>query len=216
MDSTDANNRKRFITRDLPPGLDPETAFSRQTYIGARFSLVADTRNNKAMPAKGIFWSSTVRHLSGLNDISYNVTQVNSDFTFYLSLIPKVMVLANRIGGGYNFGDFEFHQAQYLGNDDHLRGFRKNRFAGQSKFYNNTELRLLVANFKTYLFPGSIGVLGFYDTGRIWADNDESNKWLSGYGGGIWISPFRRVVLTITYAASKEDAMPLVGLGWKF
>ena len=216
MDSTDANNSKRFITREIPPGLDVTTAFSRQTYLGGRFSLVADTRNHKALPEKGIFWSTTVRHLSGLNDVSYDLTQVNSDFSFYVPLIKKVLVFANRTGGGHNFGDFEFHQAQYLGNDDHLRGFRKNRFAGQSKFYNNTELRLLIANFKTYLFPGSIGLLAFYDTGRIWADNDDSKKWLSGYGGGIWISPLRRTVLTITYAASKEDAMPLIGLGWKF
>ena len=216
MDSTDKNNSKRFIVREIPPGLDPETAFSKQNYIGGRFSLVADTRDNKAIPRKGIFWHSSVNHLSGLNGTRYEVTQVNSDFSFYVSVIPKILVLANRTGGGHNFGDFEFYQAQYLGNEDNLRGYRKYRFAGTSKFYNNTELRLLVANFKTYLFPGSIGVLAFYDTGRIWADNDDSNKWLSGYGGGIWISPLRRMVLTVTYAASKEDKMPLVGLGWRF
>jgi hemolysin activation/secretion protein len=125
-------------------------------------------------------------------------------------------MLANRVGGGHNFGDFEFHQAQYLGNEDNLRGYRKYRFAGRSKFYNNTELRLLLANFKTYLFPGAIGIFGFYDTGRIWADEDESDKWLSGYGGGIWIAPLRRVVFTITYAQSKEDGIPMLGVGWSF
>jgi outer membrane protein assembly factor BamA len=77
-------------------------------------------------------------------------------------------------------------------------------------------MRIRLANFKTYLFPGSLGILGFYDTGKIWADDDNSEKWLSGYGGGFWISPLRRLVLTVTYAVSKEDKMPLVGLGWKF
>ncbi|HKZ67516.1 MAG TPA: hypothetical protein VJ111_14215, partial [Chitinophagaceae bacterium] len=80
----------------------------------------------------------------------------------------------------------------------------------------NIEMRLRLANFKTYLFPGSLGLLAFYDTGRIWADNDDSDKWVSGYGGGFWISPLRRLVFTVTFAASKEDKMPLVGLGWKF
>jgi hypothetical protein len=73
-----------------------------------------------------------------------------------------------------------------------------------------------VANFKTYLFPASFGILGFYDTGRIIDDIDNSNKWLSGYGGGVWFSPLRRMVLTITYSASKEDKIPMVSLGWRF
>lgn len=216
MDSTDKKNRKRFVVQEIPDGLDPATAFAKQSYVGAKFSLTADTRDSKILPEKGIFWYTSLRHLSGLNDASYEVTQLNSDFSFYIPAIKKSLVLINRTGAGHNFGDFEFYQAQYLGNEDNLRGYRKYRFAGTSKLYNNTEMRLRLANFKTYLFPGSLGILAFYDTGRIWADNDESDKWLSGYGGGFWISPLRRFVLTITYAASKEDKMPLVGLGWKF
>jgi hypothetical protein len=216
MDSTDKNNRRRFIVQELPPGLDRATAFTKQSYIGGRFSLTIDTRDHKALPQKGIYWYSGVRHLSGLDDIKYEVTQVNSDFSFYIPIINKWLVLIDRVGGGHNFGDFEFYQAQYLGNEDNLRGYRKFRFAGTSKFYNNVEMRLMLANFKTYLFPGSLGIYAFYDTGRIWADNDDSEKWLSGYGGGFWISPLRRIVLTITYAASKEDKIPMVGLGWKF
>lgn len=216
MDSTDKNNRRRFVVQEIPDGLDPATAFAKQSYVGGKFSLTADTRDNKILPEKGIFWYTSLRHLSGLNDASYEVTQLNSDLSFYIPLIKKRLVLVNRIGAGHNFGDFEFYQAQYLGNEDNLRGYRKYRFAGTSKLYNNIEMRLKLANFKTYLFPGSLGLLAFYDTGRIWADNDESDKWLSGYGGGFWISPLRRLVLTITYAASKEDKMPLVGLGWRF
>jgi hypothetical protein len=216
MDSTDKNNRQRFVVQETPPGLDPATAFSKQSYFGGRFSLTADTRNNKIMPEKGVYWSTTVRYLSGLNEASYDVTQLNSDLSFYIPLIKNRLVLANRTGAGHNFGDFEFYQAQYLGNEDNLRGFRKYRFAGTSKLYNNLEMRFRLANFKTYLFPGSLGLLAFYDTGRIWADNDDSNKWLSGYGGGVWVSPLRRMVLSVVFAASKEDRMPLVGLGWKF
>ena len=148
--------------------------------------------------------------------MSYDVTQLNSDFTVYLQLIKNTLVIADRVGGGHNVGDFEFYQAQYLGSEDNLRGYRKNRFAGRSKFYNNLEMRLRIANFKTYLFPGAIGILGFFDTGRVWVDDDNSNKWASGFGAGLWISPLRRMVLTFTYAASEEDALPLIGLGWKF
>lgn len=225
MDSTDRFNRKRNITQADPAdlGINPATAFDNQSYAGGRFSLTIDTRNNRIIPRKGIFWQTSVRYLSGLNDNSYdNLTQLNSDFTFHINIIDKVMTFANRFGGGHNFGDFEFYNAQYLGNDDNLRGYRKYRFAGRSKFYNNAELRIALANFKTYLFPGSLGIFGFYDTGRIWVDDefngdgDDSNKWLAGYGGGFWISPLRRMVVTLTAAVSEEDFVPSVGIGWKF
>ncbi len=216
MDSTDKNNRTRNIVKTPPADLNLSTAFANQYYFGGRFSIIADTRDNRILPSKGIYWQTTLRYLSGLNDASYDVTQLNSDLSFYIPLIKNYVVLVDRIGAGHNFGDFEFYQAQYLGNEDNLRGYRKNRFAGQSKLYNNLELRIRLSNFKTYLFPGSLGILAFYDTGRIWADNDDSNKWLSGYGGGFWISPLKRLVFSITYAVSKEDKLPLVGLGWKF
>lgn len=216
MDSTDKNNRKRSIVLSPPLGLNPATAFAKQSYFGGEFSIAADTRDNRILPTKGIWWQTTLRYLSGLNDASYDVTQLNSDLSFYISLVKNRLVLANRIGAGHNFGDFEFYQAQYLGSDDNLRGYRRYRFAGNSKVYNNLELRLRLANFKTYLFPGSLGLLVFYDTGRIWADTGDNDKWLSGYGGGFWISPLKRLVLTITYTASKEDKLPLIALGWKF
>lgn len=220
MDSTDKFNRRRNIVQQKEDlGIDPATAFAKQSYIGGKFSLVADTRDNKVIPRRGILWQTTVRYLSGLNDASYEVTQLNSDFTFNINLVKNIVVLANRFGGGHNFGNFEFYQAQYLGNEDNLRGYRKYRFAGRSKVFNNAELRIKVANFKTYLFPGALGIFGFYDTGRLWADDedvDNSDKWVSGYGGGIWISPLRRMVLTIAVGASEEDFIPTVGLGWKF
>jgi outer membrane protein assembly factor BamA len=216
MEADDKYNKDRYIVNTAENGLDPNTAFSGQSYAGGRFTFTVDTRNNRIIPRKGIYWRNVVRHLSGVNNTDNQLTQVNSDFTFHLSIIKKVVVFSNRFGGGHNFGNFEFYQAQYLGSEDNLRGFRRFRFAGQSKAYNQAELRIALANFKTYLFPGALGILGFYDTGRIWADNDNSNKWLSGYGGGFWISPLRRMVLTVTYALSDEDRLALVGLGWRF
>lgn len=205
-------------------GLDQATLYAKQSYFGGKASLIVDTRDNKVVPMKGIHWQSSFNWLTGTNDNSYEVRQLNSDFTFYLSIIPKTLVLANRIGGGHNFGynalpqymPFEFYQAQYLGGENNLRGYRKYRFAGRSKAYNNTELRLRLANFRTYIFPGALGILAFYDTGRVWDDTNTSNKLLSGYGAGFWISPLKKLVFSISYTASKEDKLPLIGLGWKF
>lgn len=211
-------NQQRYIVQTPSHGLDPNTLFEKQSYVGGKFTFTADTRDNKIMPRKGVLWQAAVRHLYGLNDASYEVTQVNSEFSFHISLIKNVAVLVDRFGGGHNFGDFEFHQAQYLGSEDNLRGYRRFRFAGRSKAYNNLDLRIRLANFKTYLFPGSLGLVGFFDAGRVWADNDNGNsdKILTGYGAGFWISPLRRIVVTFSYAMSKEDKMPIIHLGWRF
>ncbi|HEX5653404.1 MAG TPA: BamA/TamA family outer membrane protein, partial [Chitinophagaceae bacterium] len=216
FDADDKFNKVRYITKTALNGLDPATLFENQSYFGGRFALNIDTRNNMVNPQKGILWITNVRHLSGLSDTKYKVTQLNSDFSFYLPLVKNKLILANRFGGGHNFGDFEFYQAQYLGSEDNLRGYRKYRFAGRSKVYNNVELRWGVANFKTYLFPAAFGLVGFYDTGHVWDDSDNSDKWASGYGGGIWFSPLSRIVLTVTYTTSEEDSMPLVGFSWRF
>ncbi len=218
-------NEDRFIikTGDDPGenGLDSSTVFRRQRYVGGRIALNIDTRDKPVMSQKGITWFTTLRHLSGLGDTKkYKVTQLNSDFSVLVPLVKEKLVLAERFGAGHNFGDFEFYNAQYLGTEDNLRGYRKYRFAGQSKVYNNIEMRLLIANFKTYLFPAAFGIFGFYDTGHVWdlegSTKDDDTKWASGYGGGIWISPLRRILFTVTFAASEEDRMGLVGLNWRF
>lgn len=218
FDSTDKFNKIRGVVQATPAGINLADLSKKQSYVGARMSLAIDTRNSEALPDKGINWITTIRHLTGANKNSNaNLTQLNSDFAVYLSLVPNWLTLANRTGGGINFGDkFEFYQAQYLGSDDNLRGFRKERFAGKSKLYNQTELRLKLANLKTYLFPASFGIFTFFDFGRVWVKNDTDQKLLAGYGGGIWFAPLRKFVLAFSWGYSKEGGIPLFGFGWKF
>jgi len=222
LDATDKFNSVRFITQTgmLPGqnGLDATTLYKTQYYFGGQVAIELDTRDNKVNPNKGVTWITTARHLSGISNTPYSVTQLNSDLGFYFNVINNRLVFANRVGGGINLGNkgYEFYQAQYLGNEENLRGYRQYRFAGKRKLYNQAELRLKIADFRTYLFPGSIGIYGFYDIGRVWVANDTQKKTLSGYGGGLWISPLRRIMLNVGYGVSKEDGLLTIGLGWKF
>ncbi|MBC7874398.1 MAG: BamA/TamA family outer membrane protein [Ferruginibacter sp.] len=219
MDAGDALNVKRnVVLNTVASGLDPATVFKEQSYAGGKLSIILDSRDNLVLPEKGVNWVTNLIKLKGLKVPSYdNVTQINTDFAFYLNLIKDRLTFANRTGGGITLGDgFEFFHAQYLGSDDNLRGYRKQRFAGKSKFYNQAELRLRLANFQTYLFPGALGIMAFVDAGRVWVDNDVVKKFASGYGGGFWFAPLRRLLITFSYAISSEDKIPLVGLSWKF
>ncbi|MEO7982875.1 MAG: hypothetical protein ABI688_02215 [Bacteroidota bacterium] len=219
MDKDEELNKTRnVVLNTVTSGLNPSTVFEKQLYFGAQVSLIVDTRNNNVLPDKGINWVTTAKIVEGQNKNNYDkVTMLNSDFSFYLNLVPDRLTFADRVGAGITLGDgFEFFQAQYLGSDENLRGYRKQRFAGKSKFYNQAEMRLRLANFRTYLFPAAFGILAFVDAGRVWVDNDSDKKFFSGYGGGVWFSPLRRLMISVSYAISSEDNIPLVALGWKF
>ena len=213
LDSND--NKNKYILQTGLNGLNPNTVFKSQSFLGARLGLNVDTRDNKLFPKKGFLWMTELRQLAALNSASNTTTQLNSKFSFYLPL-GKSIILADRFGGGYTWGNFEFYHAQFLGSEEDLRGYRKTRFAGRSKIFNDLELRMKLGNFHTYFFPGSWGVLLFSDNGRVWTDNVTTSTWANGYGVGLWFAPLNRLVISVSYMASKEDKLPLVGLGWRF
>jgi Omp85 superfamily domain/Calcineurin-like phosphoesterase len=212
------DNFGRYVLQTGINGLNPATLFKSKSYLGGQLSLGIDTRNNKALPTRGINWQTNFKVISGLNNVSNRLTQLNSDLSLFMSFnTPANVVIATRFGGGINFNkDFEFFQAQYLGGTDNLRGFRKYRFAGKSMLFNNTELRIKLADFRTYILPGSIGLLFFNDIGRVWVENDNSSKWHTGFGGGLWIAPLKRLAITASITKSDEETLPLITFGWQF
>jgi hypothetical protein len=211
-------NIGKFISTPGVSGLNPATLYDKKSFAGAQVGLDINSKNSQAMPTRGFVLDGGVRSLFGLNGNSNNVTQVHTDMRLFASFKTKAtLVYAFRLGVGHNFGKFEFPQAQYLGGTENLRGYRRDRFAGRTMFYNNSEIRLKIADFKTYLFPGSFGVFVFNDVGRVWADDQKSQDWHVGNGGGIWLSPIRRFVITAAFTRSKEEkALPLVTLGFQY
>ncbi|MGH2552435.1 MAG: hypothetical protein ACRDEB_01895, partial [Chitinophagaceae bacterium] len=220
-DSTDQFNKIRNVEVNPLSGLNQGIFDKKQSYIGAKLGFAVDTRNNQALPGKGIVWNTSFRYLSGNKSTSYdNVSQLYSELSFYVTLAKdNRLVWANRTGFGATLADnmnFEFFQAQYLGSNEDLRGYRRERFAGKTKFFNQTELRWKWANLKTYLFPASFGMFAFFDAGRVWVQNDNVSKMGTGFGGGLWIAPLNKLVISISYATSSEDGIPMFGFGWKF
>ncbi|MCU7551696.1 BamA/TamA family outer membrane protein [Chitinophagaceae bacterium LB-8] len=217
LDSLD-NQDKLVSTPDAHVG-DRSTLYENKYLLGAEARLHIDSRLiGKVIPTRGAVMDFYARPLFGMNGKTNNVVQTQADISIYMSLAPyQRLVLATRIGGGYTFGDFEFPQAQYLSNRDNLRGYRKDRFAGRSMLYNNLELRWKIADFNTYLFPGSIGLLIFNDVGRVWHDDEHSRDWHVGNGAGIWLAPIRRFVVTVNATRSKEEkVLPYVTFGFQF
>ncbi|HEU4470001.1 MAG TPA: BamA/TamA family outer membrane protein [Flavisolibacter sp.] len=212
-----AENVGKFVATAFP-GVDNEVLYGKKAFLGADARLDINSKNNQMLPTRGFVLDMGLRPLFGLNSQSSNILQASVDMRIFMSLATRTrLVLATRFGWGKNYGDFEFPQAMYLGGTENLRGFRRQRFAGRSMLYNNTELRIKLADFNTYLFPGSLGILVFNDIGRVWADNEDSGRWHDGYGVGIWVAPVRRFVLAAMVGRSEEEkAMPRVTFGFQF
>ncbi|HEY0355080.1 MAG TPA: BamA/TamA family outer membrane protein, partial [Flavisolibacter sp.] len=212
-----SQNVGRYVTTAFP-ALDHTELYGSKSFLGADLKLDINSKNNQVIPTRGLWLDMGLRPLFGLNKLSGNLLQARVDMRIFMSLADHSrLVLATRLGWSKNYGDYEFPQAMYLGGTENLRGYRKQRFAGRSMLFNNTELRVRLFDFNTYLFPGSFGVLAFNDVGRVWADGEDSIDWHVGYGGGIWIAPIRRFVIAAVVAHSKEEKLlPRLTFGFQF
>lgn len=209
-------NRDHFVMRYFPDGNNGSEVFKTHHYLGAQVGMSINSQNSRVLPTRGFVFDLKAKPLFGLNAISPNVVQFTGDMRIFASFEPKArLVYAFRLGGGINAGKYAFQQAQYLSGTENLRGFRRDRFAGRSMLYNNLELRLKIADFNTYLFPGQLGVFLFNDVGRVWADHERSGRWHVGNGLGLYVSPVRRWVFTATLTRSKEEKLfPIFQLGF--
>ena len=114
-------------------------------------------------------------------------------------------VLATRIGGEWHWGEYQFYQSARLGDHANFRGMPKHRLAGDQMFYQNIDFRINLLKWRSYYIPTQMGLVLNFDHGRVWLDGEESDTWHYAWGGGIWLSPFQSLLLSLTYNVSDLD-----------
>lgn len=185
-------------------------------FVGAATKIEADTRNHLHIPTSGVFAATSFQHYYGVNNRSKDFSKLNAEFKFYLSTrTPARLTLASLTGFEFTSGSIEYFNASPLGRSN-LRGYRRTRFMGNSSFYQNTDLRLRLFSFRTYLFPGTVGLLGFHDIGRVWLNEESSSQWHQSKGAGLWLAPLNQFVFAFTMAFTEEENLPSVTFGFQF
>jgi hypothetical protein len=214
--SQESNNTKRFLN-DYNKLHPDETVFGTKVYAGILTTAKLDTRNKGTLPTKGIYWNTSLSGFTSVNGKKTTYGQLLSEFSFYLNPgHDSVFVIANRTGVGTTVGDATYFQLMKLGGAQNFRGFHTNRFTGKTIAYNNLELRLKVLDFSSYLLPGSLGLIGFNDVGRVWTPGESSDQWHDGYGGGIYLIPAQLILIEGVVGFSKEGALPYISVGFRF
>jgi Omp85 superfamily domain len=208
-DKDDENNQRGPIFELQPLG------YGNFGQLGLNTQYEWDSRDLPMLPTKG------VRLL--LDAAYYPVTWSASEGAFgtldavgstFLSPGDQTwLTFAARAGGRHTFGDVPYFEAAYLGGNRSLRGYPRNRFAGESSIFGNLEARMRL--FRTSIFvPGELGVFGLVDGGRVFSDGDPDKSWHTDAGGGVFYGAVRRsVVLALGLAQGDEGARFYFGLG---
>jgi len=212
-----SGNVGRSVTQ---PGLiksyDSTSYNAQKVHLGLIAKFISNTENNKILPTSGHYFNIKLQYYDGLNGNSKSFAQLIPEFTYFQKVDTGArLVLSDRIGGGVSVGNPAFYQSLFLGGQGNLLGYLQNRFAGKQMAYNNFQARLKIANLGGYILPGQLGVSGFYDVGRVWIDDEHSDTWHQGVGGGLYFAPASLTVIQVLAGHSTEGWYPYIAFNFR-
>jgi hypothetical protein len=209
----DDNAGRLIRNTSLIKTYDSTTVGRNRAHLGFRVNFVIDKTSSSILPSSGYLLLADAAGYTGLNTASKAYLQIKPEFTFYQKVDLKArFVLSDRIGGGISIGNPAFYQSMFLGGQGNLLGFLQNRFAGSHMIYNDLQARVRLADVASYILPGQLGLTGFFDTGRVWVKNEDSNKWHYGTGGGLYFAPAGLTVFQVLAGHSVEGWYPYISL----
>lgn len=183
--------------------------------VGLRLGFKWDTRNPlKAsdpgfrIGVEGFVYPKAVT-------VEDTISGIEGEAAAYLSLAES-LILALSVGGKKISGKVPYTEAAYIGGASTVRGYDKNRFAGDASLYGRIELRLILGK-AIFIIPGEYGIFGLTDIGRVYLKGESSNKWHPAYGGGIFFSVLDlATVFSLAVATSEERTAIYIRAGYSF
>ncbi|MFK7776473.1 MAG: BamA/TamA family outer membrane protein [Saprospiraceae bacterium] len=212
-----SDNENRFIIQDNN-GLTPED-FETRWYGGGIIDLTFSNADNPISPRDGFVFSNSFNWQTSLTGSDREFSKWKTDFKFYKSIgKSKRTVFATRLGASTIRGNYDFFFAPTLGQEENVRGFFSQRFRGKTIFFHTTDLRMGLASVKNSFLPFSVGITGSFDYGRVFEPSEDSDKWHSSAGGGIWLAPLNILVVGVSYnkAINEEGGRIKLSLGHEF
>ncbi|WP_299273163.1 metallophosphoesterase [uncultured Psychroserpens sp.] len=191
--------------------------FDKQDFYGIEAKYQYANTDNAAFPTLGMMIALETGYKNNVSTSSgfgYIIPELSFDY----KLVPSgQLVLATKLKGQINLGDdFEFYQGANLGANEGLRGYRNERFIGNSTFVQSTDLRLNLRKVKTGLLPLNIGFYGGVDYGRVWLDGEDSDRWNNSFGGGIFANAADMITANLSAFNSDDGLRIAFKLGFGF
>ena len=178
------------------------------TTAGLRSVLEWDGRDAAAFPTRGGWARLTAEGHQGVGgDVTGGFGRTRGEGAAYLPVVPG-NTLAMRAGGERVWGAFPVQEAAFLGGGESLRGFARNRFAGDAAVWANAELRSSFGQANLGVARGNLGGIVLADAGRVYFDGRSEGGWHGTYGGGLYFSMLDRAYTGTLIAAHGDD-------GWR-
>jgi hypothetical protein len=185
------------------------------TQFGVSTRFRFDGTDHRALPHRGVLITATGKVYPAIADVDTTFGEVHGDVRAYVSTRnERAITLELRAGGQKVFGTYPFFESAFLGGKapfsllepgggSSVRGLPAQRYAGDASLYGGGDLYLpLIKAF--LLVPGQVGLMGFYDIGRVFLDGDTSDRWHHGAGGGLFFTtPGRHSLLSLQVARSE-------------
>jgi len=121
----------------------------------------------------------------------------------YIPLFGGAPNLALRVGGSGAWGDVPVQHSASVGGRTTLRGFRSQRYRGDTAAFGSAEVRVPLTRVNL-LARWNLGVFGLADVGRVWFEGSSPGGWHRGYGGGVWLEALG-IAASAAYARGEED-----------
>jgi hypothetical protein len=210
LDGVDVEVGPRLEYADTSPSTDTllgalrPYGVGRFGQLGAGLALTLDRRDPRAGTGRGALLSVGGTYYPALWSVTSGFGEVHGEGRAFLGAQKTfVPTLAARVGGRRVFGMYPFHESAWIGGSSSLRGLRRQRYRGDGAAYGNVELRLpLVLREKRFL--SGFGIFGLADAGRVFLEDESSDRWHHGAGGGAWIALARPSnVFSVTAARSE-------------
>ena len=173
-------------------------------------ALVLDLRDHPVFPSKGVMLEASHKQAFGRKTPDFGVSRVAAEFHFSTRRFP--ISLSFRTGYAISNGRVPFYEAPTLGRNNGLRGFRRNRFVGDSYFFYNTEFRSPVALVRSRVAPFAVGIRAFYDRGKILQTGEAPSGFHDAWGGGLYIIPLKKAFTLSALAGFSDEERWL----WQF
>jgi hypothetical protein len=177
--------------------------------VGVGTSLRWDVRNRPRAATRGAMFYAEGNYYPPVWSAQEQFGEAHGEARAFLTApIPLQPTLAVRAAGRRVWGLYPVSEAAFIGGPDTVRGLNIQRYAGDAAAWGNAELRLRLMEMNL-LVPEEMGVFGLADGGRVWLKGEDSNKWHTGFGGGLWISFLKREN-TVSVAAAHSEGFTRV------
>jgi len=194
-------------------GQSPQTkGIGVAKFMGINSAVKFDTRDNIVEPYKGIYAQLFGNYTPDIFKNNFRYRKAGFDLRAYVSSdTVKGVTLALRTFGGKVWGTHPFYESFFLGGINSLKGFSRERFAGDGVLLGQAELRMRLFRVNI-LIPGLLGISAFGGTGRVYLEGENSKRWHSSYGGSVWITYLNRMFnVGLTVAKSDEGVKYFFG-----